>query len=210
MSDPAATPATEATPAAATPATEEKVTLTKAEHDQLRRDAARAASLQSKADRFDRLQRSPGQRFAKVEKPAEPSEEEKLAKATEEDRKAERGLTSLLADPTYRELLDKDETLRQTLVKTPLAVLDLYAPDAIDAEDAMILVKEALNKRLSAMKESEAPAKTEQPPATDKPAPGSATAPNVAVENPAYEAAKKLSNPEAAVVGMLKARMKTT
>lgn len=213
MSD-AATPAAAPAAPAATPAKppeSETVTLSKAEHEQLSRDAARAASAQSRADRLEKiLGRSNGGSTFKEPTPAakapEPSEEDRRAQATQEDVKASRGLTSLAVDPTYREILDADPTLRDLLIKNPLAALPLLAPDALDAEDAIELVKAKLDERKSSLKK---PASTTEPvkptPAAAPPAGGvNATTEPV---NEAYEAAKKLSNPESAIAGMVKAKL---
>ena len=143
---PPVTPA--ATPAATQP---EQVTLSKEAHDQLVRDAARASTAQSDADRYKNVLKKNGLLGGGHFKPAAPATpptpEESQAAGAEEDRKAERGLISLALDPIYREVLDKDPTLRELLTKNPLAVLPILAPDALDADDAVSLVKDALTKR---------------------------------------------------------------
>lgn len=215
MSD-AATPAENnggtppATPAAtpATPAAE-TVTLTKEEADQLRRDAARASANQSKADRYDRMIRNGGQsRFGKT--PAQPSstpsseDQDELAAA--EDRKAERGLLALAADPALREVLDADPTLRTLLTTNPLGVLPVLAPDALDAEDAISLVREELSKRKPAPTTPPNP----NPAPSNPPAPTPATPPAGGVNPPSadvdeeYESARKLPNTEQAIAGMIR------
>jgi hypothetical protein len=195
-----------ATPAAPAPATPEMVSLTKEAHDQLARDAARASANQRKADLFDRIQGGRGNHFKPAPAPAAaPSPEEAAQHGAEEDRKAERGLLALAADPAYREALDADPTLRDLLTKNPLAVLPVLAADALDADDAISLVKEALNKR----KPVSAPATPAVPPA-----PAPVTPPvgpvNTADQpvNEEVELARKNPNPESAIAGMIGARLR--
>lgn len=215
---PAATPAAE-TPAATPPATPpapEGVTLTfksKEEKEQFERDAARARSNQSKADRYDRLVgsgRVKGHFSPESQAPVTPPSKEELAeKAKEEDAKAERGLIQLALDPKYRELLDSDPTLREMITKNPLALLPSLAPDAIDAEDAISLVTEALDKRASGLKKPETPPATPAAPATP---PATPPAGGVNVDQPlpnkAAEEALKHPNTERAVAGSIKERLK--
>ena len=216
MSD-AATPAAPATEAPVTPAAtpavpaSETVSLTKEQHDQLVKDAARASSAQSDADRYKNILKKNGLlggghfNPAPVAPATPPSQEDLQAAGAAEDRKAEKGLTALALDATYREVLDKDPTLRDLFHKNPLAVLPLLAPDAIDADDALTLVKDALDKR----KPAPAPA---TPPPTPAPAPvvppvGGVNPDDKAV-NEEVEAARKIPNTERAVSGMLGARLR--
>src|SRR3990167_1820451 len=143
-----------ATPAvpAATPAPQpETVTLDKQAHNQLVRDAARAGEAQSRADRLEALAKKNGLLGGGHFKPATPvtppTPEERQAAGAEEDRKAEKGLLGLALDPAYRTVLDADPTLRDLLTKNPLAVLPVFAPDALDADDAVGLVRDMLKKR---------------------------------------------------------------
>lgn len=203
---PAATPATPAAPVA--PATQpESVTLTKEQHDQLQRDAARARQNQGKADRYDRLVGSgkAGHFTPQSQAPVTPPTAEELAeKARNEDQKAERGLIALAVDPKYRELLDSDPTLRDMLTKNPLALLPTLAPDAIDAEDAISLVAEALGQRAAGIKKPETPPAT--PPAPTPPA--GAVNPQTDLPNLAAQEALKNPNTEQAVSGSIKERLK--
>ncbi len=193
----------------ATPAVEpEKVTLTKAEYDQLSKDASRAASSQRKAMLYDRITGGKAGGNFRMPAPAAPAPtaEEAASAAAEEDRKAERGLMALALDPKYREVLDNDATLRDMLTKNPLAVLPILAPDALDAEDAISLVTEALGKRV---KSATTPAK---PPAT-APAPSSVPPaggvnPQNAPANDDYEAARKIPKTESAIATMIAVKMK--
>jgi len=207
----AATPAVPATEApvvpAATPAQAqaETVTLPKEQHDQLARDAARAASNQRKADLYDKTVGSKGaSHFAPAAPVTPPSKEEMETRASEEDRKAERGLLALAADPAFREVLDADPTLRNLILTNPLAVLPMFASDAVDAEDAITLVKEGLEKLKKPV--DQPPAK----PADVPPAPpaGVITPPNAGQTDEAYEAAKKNPNTEQALAGMIGAKIK--
>lgn len=201
---PAATPAAPAAPAAA-PATPEMVSLTKEAHDQLARDAARASANQRKADLFDRQNGGKGNHFRAPAAPAvTPSPEEADRAAAEEDRKAKDGLIRIALDPEYRAVLDADKTLLDLFRQNPLAVLPVLAPDALDAEDAISLVKEALDKR----KPAPAPATPAAPPT-----PAPVTPPvggvntNDAPVNEAVENARKHPNTERAVAGMIGARL---
>ena len=196
---PAATPA---------PVAAEKVTLPKEEHDQLVRDAARAGEAQSRADRYENLLKKNGLiggsgHFQPATPATPPTPEERQAAAADEDRKAEKGLLGLALDPVYREVLDKDPTLRDLLTKSPLAILPILAPDALDADDAVALVREALNKR------KPAPVLPATPPATPLAVPpvGGVNPPDKPV-NEAVEMARKIPNTERAVAGMIGARLR--
>ena len=207
---PPAAPA--ATPAATPP---EQVTLPKEEADQLKRDAARASANQSKADRYDRLVGS-GKitgHFKPTVPATPPSKEEQEEAAATEDRKAEKGLMGLALDPAYRDVLDADPTLRSLLTTNPLSILPTYAPDALDAEDAVSLVKEKLSAKATELKAKVTPPAT--PPVTVTPATPSATPPAGGVNPPGattpdadYEAARKLPNTEHAIAGMVKQGLK--
>lgn len=200
---PAATPAPAAPAAAATP---ETVTLTKAEHDQLAKDAARASGNQRKADLFDRMN-GKGHFRTSQPNPAAPAPAGDPAEAgAEEDRKAARGLTALALDPAYREVLDKDPTLRDLLGKNPLAVLPIYASDALDAEDAVGLVKGMLDSRKTPAPANLPPTPPVTPPAT--PPPGAVNPPGDAMVNAEVTAALKEPNTERAIAGSIGARLK--
>lgn len=218
---PAATPApaAPATPAPAAPATPaasqgETVTLPKAEADQLARDAARARRLQRANDRRGQS----GHFTPESQTPVNPpSKEELVEKAHQEDAKAERGLTKLALDPKYRPLLDADPTLREMLTNNPLAVLPIFANDAMDAEDAIELVTEAFDKRLVSLKPAETtpPAEEKNPdgtPKTPQAAPATPPAGGVNVQtdlpNKAAEEALKNPNTERAVAGSISERLK--
>ncbi len=199
-----------ATPA--NPQPEEKVTLDKKAHDQLVKDAARAGEAQSRADRYEGILKKNGLigggHFRPAAPATPPTQEEKEANASAEDRKAERGLMALALDPEYREIIDKDPTLRDVLSKNPLAILPIMAPEALDADDAISLVKEALGKRKSA---AAAPANlpaTPPVPATPPAPPAGGINPSDAPVNEEVEAARKLPNTERAVAGMIGARLK--
>lgn len=200
-------PASGTTPAApaATPAVEtEKVTLTKEQHDQLLRDAARGSTNQRKADLYDRTVGSKGNsHFRPQTPPTPPTEDEKAASAAAEDRKAERGLMSLALDPAYRQVLDSDPTLRDLLTKNPLAILPVLAPDALDADDAVSLVREALEKRKTPA--AAAPATPAAPVATP---PIGGINPTDKPVNDEVEQARKNPNAERAVAGMIGARLR--
>ena len=136
---------------------------------------------------------------------APPTQEEVQAHANAEDKKAERGLLAIAADPAFREVLDSDPTLRDLLITNPLAVLPMLANDALDAEDAITQVKEALTSRK----------KPATPPATPPAAPATPPAPPAGGINPpadtppneAYESAKKNPNTEHAIAGMVAAKL---
>lgn len=216
---PAATPATPAAPApAAAPATQpESVTLTKEQYDQMQRDASRARTNQSKADRYDRIMKNGGSHFA--QSPAAPvnppTEEERATKAAEEDRKAERGLMALAVDPAFREVLDTDPTLRDLITQNPLAILPTMAPDALDAEDAISLVKEKLQEKADKLKAGKTPETPATPPATPATPPatppaGGVNPPSATVPDAEYEAARKIPGTESAIQSMIKVGLKRT
>lgn len=200
---PAATPAPNADDGKPT------VAIEKERLEQLERDAARAKQAQSKADRYDRLMKSNGGHFKPQAQVTPPTEDEQKAAMEIEDRKAEKGLIGLVADPAFRNVLDADPTLRTLLTTNPLAVLPVFAPDALDAEDAIALVKEKLTERAEELK-----AKTTPPPAgapeakpgdnKDAPAPGAVNPPNGTTPDVEYEAAKKAPGTEQAIAGMVK------
>lgn len=199
---PAATPA----PAAETVA-EETVTLTKEAHAQLARDAARASSNQRKADLYDRHFGKGGSGHFQPTAPATPPTAEELkVQADAEDRKAERGITVIAASQEFRDVLDADPTLRDLMVQNPLAVLPILAPDALDAEDALNLVKEALTSR----KKPATPAAPATPAPATPPAPpaGAVTTPGDQTVDEAVEEAKKNPNTENAIAGMIGARVR--
>lgn len=179
----------------------EQVTLTKEEVDQLKRDAARASNNQRKADLYDRVVGKNGH-FKPQAPAAPPSEDERQVAAAAEDRKAERGLLALAADPAFREALDTDPTLRDLLVKNPLAVLPMLAPDALDADDAVSLVKEALNRRKPVTPPPVIP------PSSPPTPPTGAINPNDKPANEEVETARKLPNTEKAIAGMIGARLR--
>lgn len=192
------------TPPAATPTpTPETLSLPKEEVEQLRRDAARASANQSKADRYDRLMSKGGSHFKPSVPVTPPTSEEIAERAAAEDRKAERGLLALAADPSLREVLDADPTLRNLLTSNPLAVLPMFASEALDAEDAIGLVKEALAARKKPVTPPTTPPTT--PPATP---PIGGVNPQDNPVNAEVEEARKHPNTERAVAGMIAARLK--
>lgn len=215
----AATPAAPAQPAApaATPASVPEVktvVLSAEEHAQLVRQASRAASAQSKLDRYEAAEgRANGSRFKGVApaKTPEPSKDDAEDQGIIEDRKAERGLMSVAMDPAFRDVLDADPTLRQMFTVNPLSVLPLLAPDALDAEDAILLVKGKLTERAQTLKKPAAPTpeqpKPATPPAQNVPPAGGVNTTHTEVDE-AYEAAKKIPNTERAIAGMVGAGLK--
>lgn len=217
---PAQTPPVAETPA--TPAQSqqgETVSLTKEEHEQLLKDAARASEAQSRADRFEKaLKRAGGKdkpRFGGESKsnPAD-SAEDKEAAGIEEDRKAEKGLMAIAIDPRFRPVFDNDRTLRELLASNPLGVLPLLAPDAVDAADAIDLITDALEARLEELNKVSDNAKPTPPATEPKPAattvtppPGGVNAPGATTPNTAYENAQKDPSTERGIAGMIKAKL---
>lgn len=197
-------PTGEQTPAATQP---ETVTLAKEAHDQLQKDAARAAGNQRKADLYDKYFGKAGHFKGPQAGGAEPTQEQRDQAAVEEDKKAERGLMAIAADPAYRDVLDADPTLRALFLSNPLAVLPMLAPDALDAEDAIALVKEQLTKRKPAPKPATPETTT---PTADKPAAPTPSTPPAGGINPQskerdeeYEGARGIKNTESAIAGMI-------
>jgi len=202
----------------------EQVTLDKEVHDKLVKDAAdlpranaRQAASDRKVTRLERLMgKGKGTHF-KPESGATPSQEDVEAQKEEdalaEDRKASQGIMAVAIDPAYREVLDADPTLRNLLTSNPLGVLPLLAPDAVDAEDAIGLVKEALQTRadeitakVKADKEGEGEEGDKKPDVAQTETPGTgANIPGAQQDNVDTEAARKLPNTEDAISGMVKA-----
>jgi hypothetical protein len=186
------------------------VQVSKEKLDQLERDAARAATAQREADAarrkaalYDRtMGKGLASPFSRQAAPvAAPTEDEQREQASREDAKAERLIMRLAAEPKYRALLDSDPTLRDLMVNNPLAVLPTLAPDAIDAEDALALVTEKLDARLTTIN---APAPAAPAPAT-VPAPAVNT-PSKSVEERVVEA-QKAPHLRDAIAGSLAARL---
>lgn len=203
----------------ATPANNEGFVLTfksKEEMDNFSRSAARSGEAQSEADRYKNILKRNGLlgggHFNKPAPSVTPaSQEDRQAQMAEEDRKAERGLLALALDPDYRDVLDKDQTLRDLLTKNPLAVLPIFAPEAFDADDAISLVKEALGKRKSASTPANPPANPpapSTPPTPPTPPQGGINPPSSNVPNEEYDKARKIPNTESAIAGMIKAKVK--
>lgn len=145
-------PATDVTPPAPAPA-EETVTVKKSDWD---RQVGRQSALDRKEKLLERREKAlaRGEVFSfKQQAPAAPAQgaspagDDEPGVATSEDLKAERMLIRLSASPEYREVLDADPTFRDLLSQNPLSLLPIYASDAIDAEDAVELMKEELNRR---------------------------------------------------------------
>jgi len=204
---------TPTTPPVAPPAEtqpETKVTLDKEAHDQLVKDAARAAEAQSRADRYENILKKNGLigggHFNSHTPVTPPTPEERQASGAEEDRKAERGLLNLALDPAYREVLDKDQTLRDLLTKNPLAILPILAPEALDADDAINLVKEALNKRKTPA--TPTPVTPPTTPTTPPSPPAGGVNTHDAPVNEEVEAARKIPNTERAIAGMVGAKLR--
>lgn len=202
VTPPASTPPTP--PAATPPATEpEKVTLTKEAHDQLQKDAARGSTNQRKADLYDRQNKGKGH-FTPAAPATPPTPEELAANGKAEDDKASRGLMALAADPAFREVLDADPTLRNLLLTNPLAVLPIYASDALDAEDAITLVKDALSQKAKPA----TPPAPPTPPVPPTPPAGGINPPGAKTPDQEYEDSRKNPNTEHAIAGMVKAGAK--
>lgn len=200
---PAATPVVPEPVAPAAPAV---VTLSIEEADQLRRDASRAAANQRKADLYDKNFGGGNGHFRPQAPATPPSQEEIDARAGEEDRKAERGLLAIAADPAFREVFDADPTLRDLMIKNPLAILPLYASDALDADDALTLVRDALTALKKPVVAPVTPPAVVETPAAP---PSGGVNPSVELApDQAYEEAKKHPNAESALAGMIGAKMK--
>lgn len=196
------TPEAPVTPdAAATPATAaEQVTLSKAEHDQLLTQAARAAEAQSRADRLTLQLRS--QRGSTLPDPKETPQVDRTNGA-EEDAKAERELLRLASDPELRTVLDADTTLRDLIRKNPIALVPIYAPDAIDAEDAVSQVRARLLER-KPKETPKAPDPVDQ--SLTVPPVGGVNTPERGVES-AIDTARKNPDAMGAALGMLNAKL---
>lgn len=167
------TPATDApatapaTAPADTPATAvETVTLPKADVERLK---AQTSTADAKVARYEKVLKLNGidpAIGAFHVKPPKPADAPATAPATDEAfsaeaTKAKDGLLGLALNPVYRDVLDANPDLKSILVQNPLALLPIYAKDALDGEDAVTLVEDELKRRLGTMK----PAPT-TPPAT--------------------------------------------
>lgn len=178
---PAPTPAPaaaapEATPVAPAVSEEETVTLKKSDYEA---HLGRISATDKKEARLNKFAQKIGygkSHFSQSAQPAAapvaPSPEEAAEAASVEDRKAERGITRLALDPSYRAALDADPTFRDILSQNPLSLLDIYAPDALDAEDAVEQMKEELDRRAALASKPEPAA-----PAAPAPAPAPAEVP---------------------------------
>jgi len=200
----------------ATTGKEEVVTLTKEEHDTLVKKAEEvetAKNLQAQADkktaRLEKILKGNKLSFTKKSTEVASKEEPNSEVGSNEqdileDRKAESGLISIAIDPKYREILDNDPTLRDLFTKNPLAVLPILAPEALDAEDAIELVKDKLDEKLISIKSKKEEIITSEK-KEDKPTPPEGGL-NVASEevDVKYEEAKKNPNTESALAGMIK------
>lgn len=194
----------------------ETVTLTKEELAEKERLIAVGQGAQKELGRYQRVFGKIGDKGGHFKPAAKAATEDGAAtppaedQGAIEDRKAERMLLGIAADPEYRAVLDADPTLRDLFARNPLGVLPLLAPDALDAEDAKELVKEKLDARLEAIKKA----------STENPAPVATTekkdeAPNAggvntspANQDAEYESARKVDNTEQAIAGMVKVKMK--
>lgn len=205
--------------AAAATGEQGKVVLTKEQHDKLVTDAAattEARRLQGQADaRAARLAAALGKGGSHFGAPAEakpaPTKEEREEYAAGEDRKAAQGLQRLAIDPRFREALDADPTLMGLFQNSPLAVLPLLAPDALDAEDAIGLVTTKLTEKVAAIAAAKAASVVVAPvvkPADTTPPAGIVNT-RTTQQNEEYEAARKSPNVENAVAGMIKVGLKS-
>lgn len=168
---------------AATPApdaADETVTVKKSEFETLK---ARQSTADSKASRMEKLLRRNGidpESGKKSSTPAAtstPSAGDGSGDGADEDVKASQGIMRLAMKPEYREVLDADPTLRTMFERNPLAVLPLFANDALDAEDALGLIEEELKTRATKIAEK----KTATPPT---PAPAPTTTPKKKEDTP--------------------------
>lgn len=198
---------------AAAPGTKDEsvVTLTKEQHEQLLRDQARASANQRKADLYDRTVGKDGKggHFKSEATPAAApvlTPEEKEQRGIEEDRKASSLLLGLAIDPKYREVLDADPTLRSLFTNNPLGILPLLAPDALDAEDALGLVRTKLDERLLEMKKTTEPKPEEKKPGEAPPAGG--VNPQSTDKDAELEVARKIPGTEQAIASMVKVNLK--
>jgi len=199
------TPATPETP----PAT---VTLSKEDHDRLLSDKARSDARATEAQRRgDRLEQAPrtGQGQGRFNPPSPatppPANGDVEAVAAEQAEIVRQGLMVIAIDPEFRELLDSDSTLRSMLTANPLGLLPMLAKDAVDADDAIALVKENLASRKAALKTSTT---TPTPQPVTPPTPASPGVNIASVDkDEAYEKARSNPHTEQALAGMIKAKM---
>jgi len=146
--------ATVVTPSAASQ--DEMVTMKKSDVEAMK---GRQSALDIRENRLKKREEKLGRSGGFRNQPANDAPAPKGDDALDaEDEKASRGLINLALQPEYRDVLDSNPVLRDMLTKNPLAVLPLYANDAIDAEDAVDLVKEHLAGLKGKLKPVEKPA----------------------------------------------------
>lgn len=189
MSNPA-TPSQEATPGqtpaapapAAAPASSSKVEIDESELAQLKRDAARAADAQSKADRLERQY----QRRKTVSEPEPFTDKEKAEIVS--------GVSQLiLSKPEYGKLVQDNPALRKVLLgKNPLSILD--TTDFVDIQDAVSQLEDFLVDEVARVGGNGSAPAPSAPAATPSPVPlnpqASATPVKTDVEKKQEELAK--------------------
>lgn len=200
-------------PALSNGAIPETVTLTKEEHEKLlsekARAEARAAEAQSRADKLSKSAGAPGKTLLGKAIP-QPSAEELEAASSAEYQKALREVSLVSTDPEFREVLDSDQTLRTLMALNPEVVMQMYAPDAVDAQDVRTSLRTELSTRLEKIRQSKAPAPAPAPPTTPptpnpNPAPNPGGQPNS--KQQAMDNARGITNAEDRMAAMIKAKM---
>jgi hypothetical protein len=180
-------PATDVTPPAPAPVVDETVTVKKSDWD---RHLSRQSFLDKKEATLTKREQAlaRGEVFS-FKQPVAPTQNDAQPPAggqeefsVVQDRKAERGLIALALQPEYRDVLDADPTFRDMLTKAPLSVLPLYAPDSVDAEDAVQQITELLNDRKAKLAPAPAAPAPEPVPAAPVTVQPGAPSPGIAEE----------------------------
>lgn len=91
--------------------------------------------------------------------PEDPNKDVQELQQREELIAVERGITHLLRDEKYKDLLNQDETLSEILQSNPLALL---TEDPIDAQDALAKITEVLDKKVETLMKKQEKAKKEK------------------------------------------------
>jgi len=139
---------------------EEKVTLTKSEHDQLKDKADRtdrAESLQAQADKRSKRSKSELRRTQAKLRVTRPKSDDTDAgdsadladvEQAQMETEATKGIMQLGFDPKYQTLLQNDTTLRTFLSENPLT---LVKGEVMDSEEAIEQVRDYLDDRVDTM-----------------------------------------------------------
>ncbi|MHA1482073.1 MAG: hypothetical protein ACTSQA_01380 [Candidatus Heimdallarchaeaceae archaeon] len=145
---------------------EKTVEELKAEVEQLRSEVEKSQTLQSQADKKARIEKVTRLRIEEKLKKIRSGEIEVDDLSGEANTgnvpvtdvntalEIKAGIQGIIIDnPSYQEVLKKDQTLKQVLLRNPLALIE----DCLDAEDAVEQIKDLFDTKVSALKEEVQP-----------------------------------------------------